>query len=72
MENMQFEEGDEQPNSDEDQYNPAFAQSQTSFKSAMSGATVLTQNQKELNMMIKQTINTDADLDEYMEKMLQL
>jgi len=69
---MRFDEADNHANhSDEmSEYNPALAQSHTSFKSALSGATVLTQNQKELNKMIKQTITTDADLDEYMEKLL--
>ena len=38
--------------------------------SAQSGATVLTQNQREINKMIGQKLSADINLDEYVDKML--
>ena len=51
-------------------YNPDFMQSQTSFKTMMSGATNMTQGQRELNQLVKQKISAEDDLDEYMEQLL--
>jgi len=51
-------------------YNPDFMQSQTSFKSMMSGATVMTQNQRELKKLVKKQISAEDDLDAYMEQLL--
>ena len=50
--------------------NSLFAQSHTSFKSMMSGATVMTDGGKQLNKLVKQKIDKDTDLDEYLEKLL--
>jgi hypothetical protein len=53
-------------------YNPDFMQSQTSFRSMMSGATVMTQNQRELKKLVHKTISAEDDLDVYMEQLLDI
>jgi len=56
MENMEFDpENDsfDENRYNQSEYNPAFGQSHTSFKSMMSGATILTNNQRDLNKLVK-------------------
>jgi len=36
----------------------------------ISGATVLTNNQRDLNKLVKQNLNQDANLDEVLEQLL--
>ena len=44
--------------------------SHTSFKSMMSGATIFTQHEREINKLVHQDITEQEDLDEYLEKLL--
>ena len=72
--NMEFNPDDVGDASDEEMsaYNPAFGESHTSFRSMMSGATVMTQNQREMNKMVRKNISADANLDEYLEQLLEI
>jgi hypothetical protein len=65
-ENMKLEEGIDP----DDVYNQMMGASTTSFKSMMSGATVMTNNQMELNKMVGQDIKAETNLDDYLDKML--
>ena len=67
-----MEQLDYNPAEDNAEYNPLFNQSMQSFRSYQSGATVLTQNNKEINKMVKQEITADQNLDEYLEKLLEI
>ena len=59
--NMEFNPDDVEDLSDEGMsaYNPAFGESMTSFRSMMSKATVMTQNQREINKMVHKNISAD-------------
>ena len=72
--NMEFNPDDVANVSDEEMsaYNPAFGESHTSFRSMMSGATVMTQNQREINKMVRKNISADDNLDEYLEQLLDI